>query len=125
MKTSIYSQHYDHTQWLNALAFYKDELAIMQKRNAEVASKNTSKEVLQMVEHFQNQFIVQKNNIDVLSSHIKKDEKVIEANINHNPIAVDHRKTEDHTSERNEMASFEKNFEELRAEFKGFLFKWM
>ncbi len=55
----IYQLHEDHKQWLNNLIFYKDELKIMQNRIAEISQKNSSKEVLAYIEHFQNQFIVQ------------------------------------------------------------------
>ena len=53
MKTNIYTQHEEHIKWLNKLAFYKDEVPVLQKRIAEVLQKNTSKEVAQKIEHFQ------------------------------------------------------------------------
>jgi hypothetical protein len=125
MKTSIYTQHFEHTEWLNALSFYKDELSILKSRLEEIARKNTSKEILARVEHFQNQFIIQEKNIDDIREEITKDEKKIAANVTNNPIATYHRKSEDHSFERDEVESFEKNFEDLRKEFKTFLFKWM
>jgi hypothetical protein len=123
MKTSIYSQHHDHTGWLNKLTFYNDEIVVMQKRLEEVNSKNTSVEVRKSVEHFQNQLIIQKNNSDDLCHHIRREEKELLGNIKKNPVAVDHRKTEDHTEERDMLESFEKNFNELRTEFNTFLSK--
>jgi len=125
MKTSIYSQHFEHTEWLNALSFYKDELQIMKKRLDEIVKKNNAKDVLAQVEHFQNQFIIQEKNADDLREDIKDDEKKLAANVISNPIATDHRKIEDHSFERGEVTVFEKNFEDLRKEFKTFLFKWM
>jgi hypothetical protein len=47
------------------------------------------------------------------------------AQIEDNPIAVDHRKVESHDAEAEFMGFFEKNFAELRAEFNVFLAKWM
>ncbi len=125
MKTSIYTQHFEHTEWLNALSFYKDELSIMKKRLEEIVNKNTDKEILAHAEHFQNQFIIQEKNIDDIKEEITIDEKKLAANVIHNPIATDHRKTEDHLVEREEVDAFEKNFEGLRKEFKTFLFKYM
>lgn len=121
MKTAIYTQHYEHTQWLNKLSFYKDEISIMQKRLEEITEKNNSKEVRMQIEHFQNQLIIQQKNIDELNKHIKQDEKVLKTNIIKNEMAVDHRKVEDHTKERNDMESFEFNFNQLRKEFNKFL----
>lgn len=121
MKTSIYSQHHDHSGWLNKLDFYNDEIDIMQKKLEEVNSKNTGIEVRKSVEHFQNQFIIQKNNSNDLRQHVKREEKDLQNMIKKNPVAVDHRKTEDHSEERSMMEAFEKNFNLLRKEFNAFL----
>jgi predicted RNA-binding protein len=121
----IYTQHADHTEWMNKLKFYTDEISIMKGRLEEIASKNSHQEVLAQVEHFQNQFIVQKNNIDEISHVINLDEKVIEKEINKNPVAVDHREMPSHSAEKESMDAFEKNFNELRTEFKTFAAKWM
>ena len=125
MKTTIYSQHYEHTQWLNKLAFYNDEISVMQKRLEEISSKNTSKDVRMQIEHFQNQLIIQQNNTDSLKRHIKHDEKFLTNSIKKNPTAVDHRNTEDHFVERENMDAFEDNFNKLRKEFNLFLAQWM
>ena len=125
MKTTIYSQHYEHTQWLNKLSFYVDEISIMQKRIEEIAQKNTSKEVKVQLEHFQNQLLIQRNNTDTLKHHIKHDEKLLNDNVIQNEIAVDHRKTEDHAKEREDVEIFETNFNKLRKELNLFLAEWM
>lgn len=125
MKTTIYSQHYEHTEWLNKLSFYADEISVMQKRVEEIAQKNTAKEVKTKIEHFQNQLLIQKNNIDDLKCHIKDDEKLLKDNIMKNETAVDHRKVEDHSKERQDIEGFESNFNNLRKEFNLFLAEWM
>jgi cobalamin biosynthesis protein CbiD len=125
MKTSIYSQHYEHAEWLNVLSFYKDDIKIMQKRIEEIVQKNTSKEILAQVEHFQNQLIIQNNSIDDMRKHIEKDEQFLVNSIEKNIVASDHRKMEDHTEERQDIASFEKNFEDLRKNLNRFLAKCM
>jgi len=125
MKTTIYSQHQEHTEWMNKLSFYKDELKIMQKRLEEVISKNTGMEARMKVEHFQNQILLEEQAISKLVHHITKEEKEIQNNITNNPTASDHRKTEDHTEERNMMEFFEKNFNNMRKELNSFLSVWM
>lgn len=125
MKTKIYTQHEEHTEWLNKLAFYKDEFPILQKRIEEVIRKNTSKEVAQKVEHFQNQLLIQLDNISKITHHINREENVLQNSIKDNPIASDHRTTEDHTEERQMVESFEKHFLELRNELNNFVAKWM
>ncbi len=125
MKTKIYTQHEEHTEWLNKLAFYKDEVPLLQNRIAEVFQKNTSKEVAQKVEHFQNQLTIQLSNIRQIQHQINHDENAIQNSIKDDPIASDHRKTEDHKEEREMVESFEKHFTDLRTELNLFLSKWM
>jgi len=127
MKTGekLYTQHADHTEWMSKLKFYADEITLMKGRLGELASKNNQSDVLAQVEHFQNQLIVQKNNIDELAHTIKVDESSLEKEVNKNPVAVDHREMPSHSKEKEAVDAFEKNFNELRAEFKTFAAKWM
>ncbi len=127
MKTGekLYTQHAEHTEWMNKLKFYADEIILMKGRLEEITSKNNQADVLANVEHFQNQFIIQKNNIDELSHTIKVDEGALEKEVNKNPVAVDHREMPSHAGEKEAIDAFEKNFNELRAEFKTFAAKWM
>lgn len=97
----------------------------MQNRISEIAKKNTSKEVLSFVEHFQNQLIVQKEQIDILNHDIKKHESFLETAANTNPTAVDHQKFPDHLIHRDSVENFEKIFNDLRKELIGFLSKWI
>ncbi len=127
MKTGekLYTQHADHTEWMSKLKFYADEITLMKGRLGELASKNNQSDVLAQVEHFQNQLIVQKNNIDELAHTMKVDESSLEKEVNKNPVAVDHREMPSHSKEKEAVDAFEKNFNELRAEFKTFAAKWM
>lgn len=124
-KESIYKQHEENTEWISKLDFYKDEIEILRGRLEEITSKNNAQEVLSMVEHFQNQWIVQRNNIDEISHLVSANETALKAEINSNPVAVDHRKVEYHAQEQELVNSFEKNFNDLRQEFNTFAAKWM
>lgn len=124
-KKTIYELHEEHKIWLNKLAFYKDDLSIMQNRISEIAKKNTSKEVLSFVEHFQNQLIIQEEQIDILAHNIAKHESSLENAVDKKPVAIDHVKFEDHKIQRENMETFEKIFNDLRKELIGFLSKWM
>ena len=124
-KKTIYELHEEHKTWLNKLLFYKDELKIMTDRIMEVAEKNTSDEVRSLVDHFQNQLIIQKEQIDILNHDIKSHESYLEAAVQKNPNAVDHEKFSDNKKQRENIAVFEKLFKELREELIDFLSKWM
>ncbi|MCA6364917.1 MAG: hypothetical protein IM638_17935 [Bacteroidetes bacterium] len=122
---SLYELHAEHREWLSKLAFYADEIKYMTTRLQEVTVKNTAQDVLAQAEHFQNQFIIQKNHIDNLNHEIKVQEQAIVNNINNNPIASDHRKADDHAAERDAIMQFEKLFGEMRKEFLSWLGKVM
>jgi hypothetical protein len=127
MKTEekIYTQHAENSEWMNKLKFYKDEISILDKRLGEIAAKNNHQEVLAKVEHFQNQFIIQKNNIEEITHAIGKHEAALEKEIDKNPTAVEHRKFEFHDRQKEQVESFEKNFSTIRNEFNQFSAKWM
>ena len=121
----IYTQHNENMEWNSALKFYKEELDLLKARLAEIASKNNNQEVMKEVEHFQNQFIIQRDNIDRISHEVKMNEEKLIADIKNNPTAVDHRKVDYHNKEKDLVTGFEKNMNEIRSEFKRFASKWM
>lgn len=98
---------------------------VMKNRVAEITSKNTSEEVLKNVEHFQNQLIIQKNNIDELKHSIHDHEQYLQNRLKENSVAADLHKSNDHPKMRDNFNWFEKNFNELRKELNTFLSKWM
>lgn len=121
----IYTQHVENSEWISKLKFYDDEILILQNRLSEIASKNNQTEVTAQIEQFQNKFILQQNNIDEIAHKINLNEEALIKEINANPVAVDHRKTEYHASEKESVEWFENNFNSLRTDFKTFAAKWM
>lgn len=113
--------HTEHMLWLNALAFYKEEIGILEKRLEHVAKRNTQREVLAELEHFQNQYIREREVIDELRHDVKQHENVLEKEVKDHPIAVDHRLFVDHTDLRERMETFERLYKDLKKE----LFRWL
>lgn len=117
--------NYEHFDWLKAIDFYKDDLSVLQKRLAEVAFKNTGKEVMADVEHFQNQIIVQRNNLEELSHgiyehihHVVEDSRVHAGKVAQ-PLV------EEHTQKKDEFQSLMYVIKGLRNEFNHFIAKWL
>lgn len=125
MKTKLFEQHREHSDWQSRLDFYKNEMKGMQDRLEEVSRKNNSTEVRKGIEHFQNQFIIQNRNVIEISEQIAGGEKKILAEIAGNPVASDHRSGEDHSKERDLVNSFETVFNQLRKEYNAFLANWL
>lgn len=113
--------HEDHQEWLLALAFYKDELKSFNNRIGEVAAANTATEILQKVEHFQNQFDIQRQHIADLEHAIREDEKRIAASVQANPVASDHRRLDDNTALRDNVATFQNLFVAMKTDLIKFL----
>lgn len=72
--------HFEHEMWKKELHFCYEELTFLTKSLEEAASfQEEKKDVLREVEHFQNQFIVQRQNIDPCLDGINTDKhKLIE-----------------------------------------------
>lgn len=124
-RVHISDLHSDHSIWLNALVFYKQEIGLLEKRIAEIAQRNTGSEVLAELEQFQNQYIRQNEVIDTLRNRINHHVDDLAREYKEHPVAIDHRLFADHSGLREEMATFEKLYRELKEELFRWLAKWM
>ena len=62
--------HFEHRVWLNNLKFCKEEITIFSTAS-KLVQRNTGKELLAELEHFQNQYIREKEVMDELRHDIK------------------------------------------------------
>ena len=115
----------EHHEWLQAIDFYDKELDILENRLEEIISKNTGTDAMAGAEHFQNQFIVQRNNIDELRHNIREhahktaEDAYIHAGHIHKELEMEHAEVKEN------FDSFEKVMKDLRSEFNDYLSKWM
>lgn len=117
--------HFEHEMWKRELNFCADELIFLTARLEEVTAKNTNHDMLRAVEHFQNQFIVQKQNIDQFLHDINAKEHQLATFAKDHPIAIDHVHFDDHTQIRDNMNGFHNIYNEMKQDFRRFLAKWM
>ena len=113
----------DHNLWLKSLEFYKDEIRIFQKRLEEVSNKNNSPEINSQVEHFQNQFIVQRNNIDEIRHDVHHYTDELGSDIQQHPDQVNNHLLEEKKSLKEKYEDFERVMNGLRHEFNEFVAK--
>ncbi|HVZ55364.1 MAG TPA: hypothetical protein VG870_01790 [Chitinophagaceae bacterium] len=123
--TAVSHIGHEHQDWLRALSFYKDELAILDRRLREVAIKNTQSEAAQGVEHFQNQFLIQRNNIDELSHRIREHYDKITSEAKITAGHVEKELVREHQALRDDYTGLERLLQELRHDFNRFLSKWL
>lgn len=115
----------DQREWLNALAFYKEDITILEHRLEDIVRRNNQHEVMAELEHFQNRFIREREVIDELRHDIKQEENVLEKELRDHPVAIEHRYFTDHTDLRERYQIFEKLYRELKQELQKWLVKRM
>ena len=117
--------HIEHKLWGNELDFYRDELAILEPHLEELANKYTDQELLAAIEQFQNQFLLQKENIHALRKAINAHESGLAAFAIAHPVAIDHRYFGDHKDLREKMERERMLYLRLKGDFFAFMDKWM
>jgi len=115
----------EHGEWLKVLDANKEEIHVLERRLADVAGRTTAFEARQGIEHFQNQFVVQRNNIDELRHRVHEHEDRV--NKHAGQPEWNHEETRDgaHGAIRAEIETFEKLLRELADEFNLFVVKWI
>lgn len=115
-----------HSDWLRALDFYKQEVAILKERLTEIAGKNTEHEMLHKVEHYENQFTVQQDNIDRLVHDIRLNIASTSNELQHSPAGyIDATLLARHNSLHQAYLAEEKAVNDLRHDFYEFAVEWM
>lgn len=114
-----------HSDALRGLDFYKQEITILEKRLEEIAADNTGHEVAERVEYFQNQFLIQNNNIDELKHGIHENIQNIEDQIRQTGAYVKVNTAGENIELYDQYISLEKVINEIRQEFNHFASKWM
>ena len=122
-KNQLIEMKSEHDQWQNKITFYRDEIKQLNRDLALVASPRAPKEVMASVEHFQNQFIRQREVLDIIRHEFKEHENLIEKLETDRVSEPDEIIKKMHTTQRDKIDQFEKIFNDLRGEFNIFLDK--
>lgn len=120
-KVYLSDLHFEHKQWMNELKFWEDEIKSFDIRLGEIVTRYTSNEIRARVEHFQNQFILHDEVIDIMKKEVKTHEKVIANYAEDHPVAIDRVHFDDHTNLRERMDTQRKIYGELKMEYFSFL----
>lgn len=117
--------HNDHKSWMEELEFNKDEIRIFEKELSDIVGHLNDKEMLARVEHFQNQFIREKEVIDELMHDIKEHEKEMaeHAKQGENKDDAFHAKIHQLLSER--MLRYNELYNDLKRSYRSFMQEWL
>ncbi|MGB5499562.1 MAG: hypothetical protein WBM77_11595 [Maribacter sp.] len=126
-KEIIYNSnmHFEHQHWRSELFFWEDELKTFKNRLSELVRRYTSKDVLVLLEHYQNQFILHGGVIDDLLEEIEVHETQIAGQSMIGRDALDTVLVKKHLEFRNRMETQRQIYADLKKEFFSFLTKDM
>lgn len=113
--------HAENVKWLSSMNFYEEEIKIFNKRLEELVKVNTSHDLLAQVEHFQNQFIRQREVIDEMKHEFRIEEQSIEDTIGHRQGNVAGSVAPHHHEMKDRFETFEKIYKDLKTEFEAFV----
>ncbi|HKL89888.1 hypothetical protein J4E06_15410 [Muricauda sp. NFXS6] len=117
--------HFEHKQWDSELAFWKDELKSFNLRLDELVNRWTKKEVLQKLEHYQNEFMLHNGVIEKLQEEIQVHETNIAAQERTGRPALDTILVKNHSDFRKKMEEQRQIYADLKKEFFRFLSQYM
>jgi hypothetical protein len=118
----IKSLHLEYKVWIVELNFYKEMLSIFQSHLETIVSGDPeNKEIRPMVEHFQNQFFLQREVIDELKHDLNISEKQLAASTKDMAVVgFEFERLDNHSELREKFLTFRKIFNELKEEFHRF-----
>jgi hypothetical protein len=118
---SILKLHHEYHLWIAELNFCKEEILIYEGHLEEIISNYQTTEITAQVEHFQNQFIRQREVIDELKHDLNIAEKQLAAFTRDlSDAGIMNIKMDNHTQLREEVHTQRKIFEDLKKEFRNF-----
>jgi len=121
MKASLNKMHHQDNDWLRELDFYLDELSILSKRLEEVVAANTASNIMAKVEHFQNKFIMLREQLDILRHDVNHRNEVITEISKEKPAHTNEKSNEVSGKLQSRMKDFAHSISDTRYEFNSFL----
>ena len=122
---SIKSLHLEYQLWTRELIFYREEIKIFEDHLTNLIQKNTKHNFKVQVEHFQNQFILEKEVIDHLKHDLHVSEKQLAAFVHElSGMGMETVRMDNHSNLRDRIFTFRKIYRELKEEFRQFESQW-
>ncbi|HEV7331129.1 MAG TPA: hypothetical protein VGN63_08830 [Flavisolibacter sp.] len=113
--------HQEYHTWIDELNFCKEEITIFESQLAGSVSKITGSNALAQVEHFQNQFIREKEVIDELKHKLHISEKQLAGFVKDlSGLGLESIRMDNHSKLREDMHIFRKIYASLKEEFRHF-----
>jgi hypothetical protein len=119
--TTIPKLHLEYRNWMNELSFCKEEIGIFEGHLENVVNRTTVTAVRAQVEHFQNQFIRQKEVVDELKHKLHISERQLAGFVKElSGLGLESIRMDNHSKLREDVKIFRKLYTELKEEFRRF-----
>ncbi len=119
VQTDISQLSAETSEWRQILRNYREEFSECKKTLLDTCKQNLSKDHLQQVEHFHNQFHIQLINIHDLKQSIKNHERKIQ--LQSSGIGHSNETFAEHESLLDDFVNLETTLQELRDNFRNFI----
>lgn len=110
----------EHNDWLRGIAFYLDEIKILEHRLSELSQFMDQGDSKIQVEHFQNIFIIQHNNLDALQRDIQTNLEHIQRDVEQKANHLSNSTMAEHDAMRDRYIYLIKSLQEVRHDFGRF-----
>lgn len=117
--------HFEHEHWRSELFFWEDELKTFKNRLSELVERYSSKEVLDQLEHYENQFVLHGAVIDDLLEEIEVHETQIASQTKYGKDALDTVFVKKHLDFRKRIETQRQIYADLKKDFFRFLSEYM
>ncbi|MEY3050485.1 MAG: hypothetical protein RLY31_270 [Bacteroidota bacterium] len=115
--------HFENKYWLNELKFAASELLLFQQYLERLAKQEGPVAFFAQIEQYQNQFIREKEVIDIILHDIRRNEQRLAEFTRNHPVTYDLYEMDDHDDLRDGMDRFRKIFGELKTNFFHFYYQ--
>lgn len=120
MKEQLNQMHSEHAQWQSKIKELKSQLLKCNDQLAEMVMAKPDTELLALIEHFQNQFTIQREVLDIMRHDFKQHENAIEAHQREEMNQLE-KLNEFHIKSKERLDEYDRIFSELKDEFSNFL----
>jgi len=115
--------HFEHEQWESELSFWQDELELFKNKLSELVKRWTDRSIMAQLEHFQNQFILHGEVIDILKHDIHVHESDMASHSKNNEDVLNQDLVKKHVEMRGRIETQRQIYADLKKEFFIFLTK--
>lgn len=113
--------HAEYRQWVAELNYDKEEIIRYEKQLEQVVNNSSDQTAKAQVEHYQNQFIREKEVIDELKHKLNISERQLAGFVKElSGLGLESIKMDNHCKLREEMQIFRKIYTELKEDFRRF-----